>query len=90
MTPTDAAVLSVIVENAGRIVSRTTIRRSVGLQHYTERRCDDVVSSLRTMLGDNAMITVCSRGWMLRPDAIAATHDLMMKSHQVMTSHQTF
>ena len=77
MTPTDSAVLSVFVENAGCIVSQATIRRSVGLRLCTERRCDGVVSSLRRMLGDTAIITVCSRGWMLSSVAISAAEALL-------------
>lgn len=78
MTPTETAVLAVFVENAGRVVSRDTLRRSAGLQHCTERRCDSVVSSIRAMLGNNALLTVRSRGWMLSPDAVAVARDLLV------------
>lgn len=78
MTPTEVAVLAVFVENAGRVVSRDTLRRSADLQHCSERRCDGVVSNLRRMLGDTAIITVRSRGWMLSPDAVAVVRDLLV------------
>ncbi|MCX6527269.1 MAG: winged helix-turn-helix domain-containing protein [Actinobacteria bacterium] len=77
MTPTEVAVLRVFIDNAGRIVGRATLQRSAGLQHCTERRCDGVVSNLRRMLGDTAIITVRSRGWMLNSVAIPAAQALL-------------
>ena len=51
---------------------------SINCPYRTERRCDGVVSSLRTMLRDTAIITVRSRGWMLSSMAICAAEALLV------------
>jgi DNA-binding winged helix-turn-helix (wHTH) protein len=68
LSTTDAAVLQVLREHEGRIISRATINRQAGLDHCTERRCDSAIVSLRRVLGPDAIITVRRRGWMLTND----------------------
>jgi DNA-binding winged helix-turn-helix (wHTH) protein len=65
LSATDLAVLNVLREHTGRIVGRATINRLAGLDHCTERRCDSAIVSLRRVLGQDAIVTVRRRGWML-------------------------
>lgn len=77
MTAAEAAVLTVLTENAGRVMSRATLVRLAGMQHSAPRRSDGIVSSLRRMLGDNAIVTVRGRGWMLVPTSAAHARRLL-------------
>ncbi len=63
----ELAVLEVLLSRAGRVVSREVLRRATGMQSKSERRCDSIIVLLRRTLGDGAIITVRSRGWMLDP-----------------------
>lgn len=76
LSTTDAAVLRVLRDHAGRIVGRSTINREAGLDHCTERRCDSAIVSLRRVLGPDAIVTVRRRGWMLTGPGTAAADRL--------------
>ncbi|MFM2071577.1 MAG: hypothetical protein RLZZ623_1840 [Actinomycetota bacterium] len=70
-------MLSVLLANRGRVVSRRELSRQAGLGELSDRRCDSVLVTLRRRLGADALITVRSRGWMLSPDAEAAASALL-------------
>ena len=63
--PTEAAVLAVLMEANGRVVSRHELARRSGLRDASPRRCDSIVVQLRRALGDDAIRTVRRRGWAL-------------------------
>jgi DNA-binding response OmpR family regulator len=65
----EAAVLAVLTEANGRVVSRQELARRTGLRDASPRRCDSIVVQLRRSLGDDAIRTVRRRGW-----ALAAPH----------------
>jgi DNA-binding winged helix-turn-helix (wHTH) protein len=73
------AVLSILLDNAGRVVGRREIARSAGLAELSERRCDSLLVQVRRQLGADSIITVRRRGWMLAPhrvqDAVALLAD---------------
>ena len=59
----EAAVLAVLVEANGRVVSRQELIRRTGLRDASPRRCDSIVVQLRRTLGEDAIRTVRRRGW---------------------------
>jgi DNA-binding response OmpR family regulator len=63
--PTEAAVLAVLREANGRVVSRQELARRTGFRDASPRRVDSVVVQLRRSLGDDAIRTVRRRGWAL-------------------------
>jgi DNA-binding response OmpR family regulator len=65
--PVERAVLTVLQEANGRVVSRRELARRAGLRDASPRRCDSVLVQLRRSLGDGAIRTVRSRGWALDP-----------------------
>lgn len=75
--PTERAVLTVLVSQAGRVVSRQNLVRMAGLAHLSPRRCDTAIVSLRRMLGSTAIQTVRSRGWMLLLSALDEANKLL-------------
>jgi len=77
LSSTDTAVLHVLREHAGRIVGRATINRLAGLDHCAERRCDSAIVSLRRVLGQEAIVTVRRRGWMLTDSGAARAEELL-------------
>jgi DNA-binding response OmpR family regulator len=70
LSPTERAVLEVLVTRAGRVVARHDLARLAGLLDRSVRRCDSVLVELRRRLGDDAVRTVRSRGWMLETEAV--------------------
>lgn len=73
----ERAVLSVLVANRNRVISRRELSRQAGLTDLSERRCDSVLVGLRRTLGHDAIITVRSRGWMLAATAAEAAASLL-------------
>jgi DNA-binding response OmpR family regulator len=68
----EQSVLSVLLANQRRVISRRELARQAGLANLSERRCDSVLVAIRRVLGPNSVITVRSRGWMLSDEGIAA------------------
>jgi DNA-binding winged helix-turn-helix (wHTH) protein len=66
----EQSVLSVLLDNRGRVISRRELARRAGLADLSERRCDSLLVAIRRALGPNSVVTVRSRGWMLSDDAI--------------------
>lgn len=68
----EQSVLTVLLANRGRVISRRELARRAGLADLSERRCDSLLVAIRRALGPQALVTVRSRGWMLSDDAIDA------------------
>jgi DNA-binding response OmpR family regulator len=73
----ERAVLFVLAESAGKVVSRRELARRVGIADLSERRCDSLLVGVRRVLGHDAIRTVRSRGWMLELHALPATAALV-------------
>lgn len=73
----ERAVLTVLVAHSGRVVSRRELSRQAGMADLSERRCDSVLVILRRRLGQGAIRTVRSRGWMLERAAAAVAESLL-------------
>jgi DNA-binding response OmpR family regulator len=77
LSRSDLAILSALVANNGRIMSRAALLQQAGLQSFTERRCDASLVTLRKALGPKSIITVRQRGWMLRENALVTAMSLL-------------
>ena len=65
----ERAVLRMLIEYGGRVISRHELARRCGLSDLHERRCDSILVHVRQALGPDAIVTVRRRGWMLLPEA---------------------
>jgi DNA-binding winged helix-turn-helix (wHTH) protein len=72
----EQSVLSVLLANRGRVISRRELARRAGLANLSERRCDSLLVAIRRALGPNSVVTVRSRGWMLSDDVVDAASTL--------------
>jgi DNA-binding response OmpR family regulator len=72
----EQSVLTVLLANRGRVISRRELARRAGLANLSERRCDSLLVAIRRALGPNSVVTVRSRGWMLSDEAIDAASAL--------------
>jgi len=61
----ERAVLDVLVDARGRVVSRTELARRSGLVGSSSRRCDVILVGLRRELGPGVVHNVRGRGWRL-------------------------
>lgn len=61
-------------------MSRTTIARDSGLGHLSARRTDAVIASLRKRLGEDSLVTVRQRGWVLTDDGAKRARELLAAS----------
>lgn len=69
-------MLTVLLVNRGRVISRRELARRAGLASLSERRCDSLLVAIRRALGPDSVVTVRSRGWMLSDEAIGAASAL--------------
>jgi DNA-binding response OmpR family regulator len=76
----ELAVLAVLVELAGRVVSRQELARRAGLADRSERRCDAILVQLRRFVGPASIRTVRSRGWILDHDALDTARALLAQA----------
>ncbi len=65
LSPQESAVFSVLEANKGRVVSRFNLIREAELTDLSERRCDALISAIRSQIGSDRIVTVRRRGWML-------------------------
>lgn len=84
--PTDAplseaeiSVLRVLVSRAGKVTNRDDLNKLAGLTG-SQRRCEAVLVTLRKVLGDNAIVTVRRRGWMLDDSFVTEATTLLNSS----------
>ena len=72
----DRAVLRVLVERAGKVTDRISLNKLAGLTG-TPRRCETILVTLRRALGEDAIVTVRRRGWMLTEAAVPRARGLL-------------
>lgn len=72
----DRAVLRVLVERAGKVTDRISLNKLAGLTG-TPRRCETILVTLRRALGDEAIVTIRRRGWMLTEAALPRARRLL-------------
>lgn len=77
LSPTDLAVLRVLVNSAHKVMSRETISRMAGLEADSARRADTSLVALRRALGHDSITTVRRRGWVLTDSGLQAANDLL-------------
>ena len=65
LSPQETAVYSVLEANRGRVVSRFHLTKEADLIGLSERRCDALISAIRSQIGSDRIVTVRRRGWML-------------------------
>ncbi|NBS29643.1 MAG: hypothetical protein EBS76_03825 [Actinobacteria bacterium] len=65
LSPQESAVYAVLEAHKGRVVSRFHLIREAELSDLSDRRCDALISAIRTHIGADRIVTVRRRGWML-------------------------
>ena len=63
----EEALLDILLEARGRVVSRAELARRAGLTGASARRCDVVLVGLRRALGPGVVQNVRGRGWRVEP-----------------------
>ena len=81
LSATDRAVLEGLASRAGTVVSRSTLRRLARIIDLSERRCDASIGVIRRVLGEDAIRTVRSRGWMLNTEFLEPAVQLLESTH---------
>jgi DNA-binding response OmpR family regulator len=67
LTAQERAVYDVLVEHAGKVISRNEIAREAGISNLNARRCDSLIVGIRRCVGADRIVTVRRRGWMMVP-----------------------
>lgn len=80
-SPLDLKVLQVLVESNGRVVSRDFIARQAGIDNGSTRRVDSSLVAVRRWLGQDSVVTVRSRGWMLTLAAVQMATYILENFH---------
>lgn len=78
----ELAVLKVLVDNPGRVVSRLELARRAGISQFGQRRSDSLLVEIRRALDPDSIRTVRGRGWMLVDSARDRARDLLAKGSQ--------
>ena len=65
LTDREIALLTVLRDSRGRVLTRTELARRAGLKGVQPRRVDALLVNVRRALDDERLINVRSRGWML-------------------------
>jgi DNA-binding response OmpR family regulator len=73
----ERAVLAVLIDHVGRVVTRRELARLAGLADRSQRRCDAALVVVRRHLGADSVQTVRGRGWMLDPACLDAARLLL-------------
>jgi DNA-binding response OmpR family regulator len=68
LSPSQVAVLRVLVANRDRVVSRSELAKAAGLEQAGS--VDVVLSALRRLLGEAFVRNVRNRGWIVEPSAL--------------------
>ena len=64
-------LLQVLLAAGGRVVSRTELKRRIGLAGAADRRCDDLLVNVRRAVGPGVVQNVRGRGWRVEPEALS-------------------
>jgi DNA-binding response OmpR family regulator len=72
----DRAVLRVLIERVGKVTDRASLNKMAGLTG-TPRRCETILVTLRRALGEDAIVTIRRRGWMLSEAALPRARRLI-------------
>ena len=59
------AVLTLLAQKPGRLVTREELASKLGLPQLTPRRADVLMGGINDVLGPDTITTVPRRGWML-------------------------
>lgn len=65
LSPTEIAVVQVLLDNQDKVVGRESLARLAGLEADSMRRVDSCLVAIRKALGADSIVTVRRRGWML-------------------------
>lgn len=82
LSPSDLAVLKVLVAHANKVVSRESLSRLAGLEADSARRADSCLVAVRRVLGHDSVQLVRRRGWMLSADGLIAAQQLLRQIEQ--------
>ena len=60
------AMLSVFAQKPGRLVTTEELAAKLGLPKMTPRRADVLISGINDVLGEDTIVDVPRRGWMMQ------------------------
>jgi DNA-binding response OmpR family regulator len=69
LTDQERCIFDAICAARGRVVTRTELARAARLPQTQARRVDVLLVNVRRALGDDELVNVRSRGWMLQRQA---------------------